>query len=84
MDFWFQHFLERFLGWFFFLNFIYSIYLLGTVEEQTKYCFDIYDLNEDGFISREEMMTMMKACMFKTGNTEEDGEDGVKVTTTRP
>ena len=29
-------------------------------------------------------MTMMKACMFKTGNTEEDGEDGVKVTKTIP
>ena len=52
---------------------------LGTVEEQTKYCFDIYDLNEDGFISKEEMMTMMKSCMVKSGRTEDDGDEGVKV-----
>ena len=54
-------------------------FTLGTVEEQTKYCFDVYDLNDDGFITREEMMTMMKSCMVKTGRTEEDGEEGVKV-----
>ena len=53
--------------------------ILGTVEEQTKYCFDIYDLNEDGFISKEEIMTMMKSCTVKSGRTEEDGEEGVKV-----
>ena len=51
----------------------------GTEFEQTRYCFDIYDLNDDGYISREEMMTMMKTCMVKIGNQEEDGEDGVKV-----
>ena len=49
------------------------------MEEQTKYCFDIYDLNEDGFISKEEIMTMMKSCTVKSGRTEEDGEEGVKV-----
>ena len=51
------------------------------MEEQTKYCFDVYDLNDDGFITREEMMTMMKSCMVKTGRTEreEDGDEGVKV-----
>ena len=31
----------------------------GTEEEQTEFCFKVYDLNEDGFISREEMLTMM-------------------------
>ena len=25
-------------------------FLIGTIEEQIKYCFSIYDLNADGFI----------------------------------
>ena len=49
------------------------------MEEQIKFCFDIYDLNDDGFISKEEMMTMMKTCMVKTGRGEEEGDEGVKV-----
>ena len=28
-------------------------------EELTGFCFDIYDLNEDGFISREEIMLLL-------------------------
>ena len=76
MDHWVQYFLERFHN---FQKIYFVKLILGTVEEQTKYCFDIYDLNEDGFISKEEMMTMMKSCMVKSGRTEEDGEEGVKV-----
>ena len=51
----------------------------GSIAEQTQYCFEIYDLNDDGFISKEEMLTMMKNCMVKSSTQEEDGEDGVKV-----
>ena len=53
----------------------------GTDAEQIKYCFDIYDLNEDGFISKEEIATMMKNCMVKNREEEkeEDGEGGVRV-----
>lgn len=28
--------------------------------------------------SKEEMITMMKTCLVKQGNTEEDGDEGVK------
>ena len=71
---------ERIIGFNIFLNGLLIFekvpvihIFLGTVEERTKFCFDIYDLNEDRFISKEEMMTMMKSCMVKSGKTEEDG-----------
>jgi len=34
--------------------------IAGNDEEHISYCFDIYDLNGDGMISREEMLTMLK------------------------
>ena len=43
-----------------------------------NYCFTIYDLNDDGYISKEEMITMMKTCLVKQGGSEEDGDEGVK------
>ena len=49
----------------------------GTIDEQIEYCFSIYDLNADGFISREEMLTMLKTCLVRQG-LEEDGDEGVK------
>ena len=53
--------------------------MAGHPSEQIRYCFEIYDLNSDGYISREEMLTMLKTCMIKTSNADEDGEeDGVK------
>ena len=45
------------------------------------YCFNVYDLNDDGFISREEMLTMLGSCLTKIKNSvmEEEGEEeGVK------
>ena len=53
-------------------------YNLGTEEEHIRYCFDIYDLNGDGFISRDEMLTMLKNCLGKQG-MDEDPDEGVKV-----
>ena len=48
--------------------------------EQVRYCFQIYDLNEDGHISREEMLTMMGACLSKVKSNQDDTEEdeGVK------
>ena len=43
----------------------FSVFLKGTEEEQTEYCFKIYDINSDGFITREEMMTLMKSCLVR-------------------
>jgi Ca2+-binding EF-hand superfamily protein len=60
----------------------FYVFLKGTEEEQTQYCFKIYDINDDGFITKEEMLSLMKDCMVRQGVTEEegDGDEGVKVT----
>lgn len=50
----------------------------GTEEEHIQYCFDIYDLNNDGFITREEMLNMLKTALGRQG-LEEDQDEGVKV-----
>ena len=61
-------------------SFLRLSFILGTHEEQIGYCFKIYDLNEDGFISKEEMLTMMGNCLFQNKNKEEEeGDEGVKV-----
>ena len=52
--------------------------LAGTEEEHTRYCFDIYDLNGDGVITREEMLTMLKTSLGRQG-MDEDPDEGVKV-----
>ena len=44
------------------------------MDQQIEYCFNIYDLNADGFISREEMLTMIKTCLVR-----QDVDKGVKV-----
>ena len=41
------------------------VFFIGTEEEQTQYCFQIYDINSDGFITREEMTTLMKNCLMR-------------------
>lgn len=43
-----------------------------------RFCFNIYDLNEDGYISKEEMMTMMKNCFIVNSSEQEEEGDGVK------
>ena len=43
-----------------------------------RFCFNIYDLNEDGYISKEEMMTMMKNCFIANSSEQEEEGDGVK------
>ncbi|KAJ1101023.1 hypothetical protein NDU88_006097 [Pleurodeles waltl] len=54
-----------------------SVFLRGTLDERIKYCFDVYDLNGDGYISREEMFHMLKNSLLKQP-TEEDPDEGVK------
>ena len=51
----------------------------GSEDEKILFCFTIYDLNGDGFISKEEMITMLKSCLITGKGIEEDGEEGVKV-----
>lgn len=40
-------------------------------------CFEVYDLNADGYISREEMFQILKNSLTKQP-TEEDPDEGVK------
>lgn len=54
-----------------------SVFLRGTTEEQLDFCFRVYDLNSDGYISREEIFHMLKPCLIKQP-TEEDPDEGVK------
>lgn len=54
-----------------------SIFLRGTVEEKIKYAFSVYDLNGDGYISREEMFQMLKTSIIKQPS-EEDPDEGIK------
>lgn len=52
-----------------------SVFLKGKFEERLKFCFRVYDLNGDRYISKEEMFQLLKNCIVK--GAEED-EDGVK------
>ncbi|KAI9224063.1 hypothetical protein BC828DRAFT_395577 [Blastocladiella britannica] len=52
-----------------------SVFLRGKFEERMKFCFRVYDLNGDRYISKEEMFQLLKNCLVK--GAEED-EDGVK------
>lgn len=54
-----------------------SIFLRGTYEEKISFCFDVYDVNSDGFISREEMFSLLKTCLVKQ-TSDEDPEEGIK------
>ncbi len=40
-------------------------------------CFDVYNLHGDGFISREEMLQMLKDSLIRQP-TEEDPDEGIK------
>ncbi|XP_057293994.1 calaxin-like isoform X2 [Hydractinia symbiolongicarpus] len=54
-----------------------SVFLRGSLEEQMQYCFSVYDLNSDGYITREEMFHMLKHSLVKQPS-EEDPDEGVK------
>ncbi|XP_053323619.1 calaxin [Spea bombifrons] len=54
-----------------------SVFLRGTLDEKIKYCFAVYDLNGDGYISREEMFHMLKNSLLKQPS-EEDPDEGIK------
>ncbi|ELU15013.1 hypothetical protein CAPTEDRAFT_207746 [Capitella teleta] len=54
-----------------------SILLRGNMEEKIQFCFDVYDLNSDGYISREEMFHMLKTSLVKP-TSDEDPDEGIK------
>ncbi|NXN06563.1 EFCB1 protein, partial [Indicator maculatus] len=54
-----------------------AVFLRGTLEERIKYCFEVYDLNGDGYITRDEMFQMLKNSLLKQPS-EEDPDEGIK------
>ncbi|XP_075255761.1 calaxin-like [Convolutriloba macropyga] len=58
-----------------------STYLKGSLEEQAKFCFDVYSMSAvnatESVISREDIHSMLKHCLVKQP-TEEDPDEGVK------
>uniref|UniRef100_A0A8D3BBH2 EF-hand domain-containing protein n=1 Tax=Scophthalmus maximus TaxID=52904 RepID=A0A8D3BBH2_SCOMX len=54
-----------------------SVFLRGTLEEKIKYCFHVYDLNGDNFISRDEMIIMLYNSLIRQP-TDEDPDEGIK------
>ncbi|XP_064244344.1 Kv channel-interacting protein 1 isoform X1 [Passer domesticus] len=44
-----------------------SILLRGTVHEKLRWTFNLYDINKDGFINKEEMMDIVKAIYDMMG-----------------
>lgn len=55
----------------------FSVFLRGTLFEKASFCFRIYDLNTDGFITRDEMFALMKNCLIKQPQ-DEDPDESVK------
>ncbi|XP_069371976.1 calaxin-like [Paralichthys olivaceus] len=54
-----------------------SVLLRGTLEEKIKYCFHVYDLNGDYYISKEEMFHMLKDSLSMQP-TDEDPYEGAR------
>lgn len=54
-----------------------SVFLRGSKAEKAAFCFRVYDLNADGFITKDEMFTLLKNCLIKQPQ-DEDPDEGVK------
>ncbi|XP_030751582.1 EF-hand calcium-binding domain-containing protein 1-like [Sitophilus oryzae] len=54
-----------------------SLFLKGNTAKQIDYCFAVYDLNSDGFITKDEMFQLLKNCLIKFPQ-EEDPEESVR------
>nr|XP_013099272.1 unnamed protein product [Stomoxys calcitrans] len=54
-----------------------SIFLRGNPIERAAFCFRVYDLNNDGFITKDEMFTLLRNCLIKQPQ-DEDPDEGVK------
>ncbi|RVE66536.1 hypothetical protein OJAV_G00108540 [Oryzias javanicus] len=49
-----------------------SVLLRGTLDEQMKYCFQVYNLKDSGFITRDEIYLMLKDSFHLEHQDEED------------
>ena len=41
-------------------------YCKGTEEEKIKLLFDLYDIDDDGYIQKKELVTMVNTLMFSS------------------
>ncbi|NXF42380.1 CSEN protein, partial [Nyctibius bracteatus] len=44
-----------------------SVLLRGTVQQKLKWAFNLYDINKDGYITKEEMLEIMKSIYDMMG-----------------
>ncbi|XP_044765560.1 EF-hand calcium-binding domain-containing protein 1 [Coccinella septempunctata] len=54
-----------------------DLFLRGSLDAQIEFCFAVYDINADGFITKEEMFQLLKNSLIKHPQ-EEDPEESVK------
>ncbi|XP_026738788.1 EF-hand calcium-binding domain-containing protein 1 [Trichoplusia ni] len=54
-----------------------SVLLRGNTEERITYCFKVYDLNNDGFITKDEMFLLLRNSLLKQPG-DEDPDEGVR------
>jgi len=54
-----------------------STFLKGNIDDHIRFCFNVFDMNADGFISRDEIFHLLKNCIIKQPN-DEDPDEGVK------
>ncbi|XP_015111072.1 EF-hand calcium-binding domain-containing protein 1 [Diachasma alloeum] len=54
-----------------------DVFLRGTLRDKMEFCFRVYDLNSDGYITKDEMFQLFKNCLIKQPG-EEDPDEGVR------
>ncbi|XP_077272672.1 calaxin-like [Temnothorax americanus] len=54
-----------------------DVFLRGSLHDKIVFCFHVYDLNNDGYITKDEIFQLLKNCLIKQPG-EEDPDEGVK------
>lgn len=54
-----------------------SVFLRGTLPEHIEFCFRVYDINRDGFIAKDEILTLLRNSMIQQPN-EDDPDESIK------
>lgn len=54
-----------------------DVFLRGSLRDRITFCFRVYDLNNDGYITKDEIFQLLKNCLIKQPG-EEDPDEGVK------
>ncbi|RLU21605.1 hypothetical protein DMN91_005978 [Ooceraea biroi] len=54
-----------------------DVFVRGSLHDRIFFCFRVYDLNNDGYITKDEIFQLLKNCLIKQPG-EEDPDEGVK------